>query len=152
MRAFKLIHPKFQLSVIFFGVLIGLISVVSIFLAQSYFFRRSSEALSASGLSSEHPLYYFLNQQKLLMFGILILVLVFSTLVSILLGYILSSRVAEPLKRMQEHFLSVSEGRMPCRLYLRKEDFFQEVVDAYNSELESRGQLPKQRKNLISLS
>jgi hypothetical protein len=49
------------------------------------------------------------------------------------------------MQTMKEHFLRVAQGSAPTRMYFRKTDFFQEIADAYNGELEARGLLPKIR-------
>jgi methyl-accepting chemotaxis protein len=141
----RFIHAGFQRMVILFGLSIGLSCLAMIYLADHWFFRRSLEGLVKAGVPADSAVYYFLNEQRMLMKGIFLVVLIISVVVSCVWGFILSNRVARPMQTMKEHFLRVAQGSAPTRMYFRKTDFFQEIADAYNGELEARGLLPKIR-------
>ena len=143
MRKKWLINRPFQLKVIVFGFSIGATGILSTFLALKFFFAKCHAALLQAGLPSDHPGFAFLSSQQRYMGLVFLILLFFNCVISILAGLYLSHRVAGPLHRMKQHFLAAASGKVPTRLHFRKHDFFQEVADAYNSELEVRGLFPR---------
>jgi len=134
-----LIHPRFQLKVIFFGVTIAGFGLVLSYLAIHYFFSQCVQTLVSVGMPTSHPVYEFVRAQQgylnMIYLGVGGLSLLFSSAV----GLVLSHRVAGPLYRMKEHLLETAAGRSPRPLKFREKDYFQELAEAYNAELQSRG-------------
>ena len=88
-----------------------------------------------------HPVYRFIAGQELLMSSIFFSVLMISSLLSFVGGLVYSHKIVGPIYRMRKHLLAAAGGRAPSPLRFRQGDFFQELADAYNEELYSRGRL-----------
>jgi sensor histidine kinase YesM len=135
------IHPKFQGKVVMFGLTIAGFSLVVTAFALKYFFWRTLNVLHEAGLPYNHPIYAFVLEQerwiKVLYLGVALL----STAFAFVMGLALSHRVAGPIYRLRKHLLEAAAGRAPSQVRFRDEDYFQELADAYNAELRSRGRV-----------
>jgi sensor histidine kinase YesM len=124
-----------------YGISISMGSIILTYLANTYFFWKTESALQAAGISSGHPIYLFIYEQKRFMDFVFLIVSVISVTIGGCVGYVLSHRVAGPLHRMRKHLLAIAAGRAPRFLKFRKNDYFQELADAYNEELRNRGKV-----------
>jgi len=135
------IHPVFQGKVVAFGLSIAGFSLVITAFALKYFFWRSLQVLQEAGVPFNHPIYNFMLEQerwiKVLYLGVAMLSCGFA----VVMGLVLSHRVAGPIYRLRKHLLEAAAGRAPSQVRFRDEDYFQELADAYNAELRSRGRV-----------
>lgn len=130
-----LINPKFQLSFLGYTVGISLLTIGFFYAADAYFFWKFSQLGQGLGLPSNHVFFQFLDEQKStknLYYGVASGVAV--TVLSAW-GLLLSHRVAGPLYRLSKHANLVANGKTRSDVRFRKGDFFQEVADAYNSQM-----------------
>ena len=135
-RKVILINPKFQLRVM--AWMLGISAfVISVFYgAIWYFFRNLAAQGLALGFSADHPFFEFLRDRRLEMNIIFIATAVIVFIVVCLLGLIMSHRIAGPLYRMHRHLIAVSNGETTADVQFRVNDYFSEVADAYNQQME----------------
>jgi methyl-accepting chemotaxis protein len=54
-------------------------------------------------------------------------------LLLVLLGLMVSNRIAGPIHNLKNHMEAVLENKGPAPLNIRKDDYFSEIVEPYNS-------------------
>lgn len=133
------VNPVFQSRVILFGITISMGTLLVIYIAQQYFFYKNLQMLTEAGIPVGHPVYSFVNSQSGYMNFVFLIVSVIALLLSCAVGAVLSHRVAGPLHRLKNHLLETAQGRAPKPIQFRENDYFQELANAYNEELLSRG-------------
>lgn len=136
-RARLLVIPEFQIRLISTMLVMALLVIALFYAANHYFFERYVSLGENIGLTGDHVYFKFLSEQRTYMnriFGISALVV---SLVLGLGGLILSHRVAGPIHRIRSHFRGISEGAELSPIRLRKGDFFPEVAEAFNQQVES---------------
>ena len=141
-----LLFPNFQMRVILFGVTVGTCCLVFTYLANTFLFWRSRAALLEAGVPGAHPVFFFLTQQQRLMGFTFFLVMGLAVISSVIIGTLFSHRIVGPLYRLREYLIATAKGKTPQRLELRDKDYFQDLAEAYNEELEARGAIPKRAK------
>ena len=101
-----LINYRFQLTFIGFILICAFFVIFEVYIAHLYFFKSYYEIGSNLHLSQDNVFYGFLNQQKIVMNRIF-LILSLSIFGSLsLLGLIFSHRIAGPLYQMKKQFLA----------------------------------------------
>ena len=140
-RKVWVIHPSFQLRVVLYGVSIAAFSLLLTFASIQFFFWRCQGVLLQQGVPLNHPIYVFLTEQERFMGVIYLGVAVLSLVVGVFAGLVLSHRVAGPIHRMRTHLLEAAAGRAARPLKFRDADYFKELADAYNAELQTRGRI-----------
>ena len=143
-RWFFLIYPQFQLRLMAFVISILLVSNL-IFLAQIYrthnFFVNVGREL---GLPAVHPYFTFLQSQQhemLLQLGVASVV---SVVVSLLVLFYLSHRIAGPVVKLKGHLQKVIASDDGVEdLQFRKDDFFSDLPALVNESLKDRTRYKK---------
>ncbi|MGK5085451.1 hypothetical protein WDW37_19355 [Bdellovibrionota bacterium FG-1] len=130
-----LINPQFQLAFLAYTLGISALIIGFFYAADAYFFWKFHQLGEGLGLPSNHVFFQFLAEQqgtKNFYYGISAAVaLTFLTI----WGLVLSHRVAGPLYRLKKHLIRVAQGETISDVRFRKNDFFQEVADAYNLQM-----------------
>ena len=133
LRRHWFIYPSFQGRVIAFGLGISAVGLILIYLALMYFFRHCVTVLLGSGLSGQHPVFRFLEEQEHFMSVIFIFVLVMSVAISVIVGIFFSHRVAGPLYGLRKQLDAIAAGAPPKPIQFRKNDYFQEIATSFNA-------------------
>jgi hypothetical protein len=133
-RSRLLIDPSFQKSMLahFVGLGVG-VSAFYYALIQIFFYVLRSKGVSI-GLSSEHPFFDFIEEQRRIMawiFYFATLVLVAGT---IAFGLYLSNRIAGPIYRLKKHLQSHKDSNQ-VPLHFRDQDYFKDLAEEVNAAL-----------------
>lgn len=83
-------------------------------------------------------IYTEFNQEQGLPLGVLLAFSILILALAIGYGFHLSNKIVGPIYRLQQHFLEAASNPEIPKLQIRKEDYFQEIVEPYNQLLESR--------------
>ena len=89
------------------------------------------------GLPVDHVYFEFISQQSSFVNTLFIVAAVTVFCVLMLIGIILSHRIAGPLYRLEKHLDYMGETGERRELRFRKDDFFPEVASALNRFLSS---------------
>lgn len=131
-RKVLLINPAFQLRVLAFFGGISVVTILSFFAANRYFFSAFMNKGRALGLSSDHVFFQFIADQQHTM-DIVTLAISISIMTFLFIsGLILSHRVAGPLYKLTKHLNEIKDGKPAELISFRKNDYFQELVTAIN--------------------
>ncbi len=133
------IYPEFQLKVVAYGVSIAALAGSIAYGASKYVFWKSLDVLKEAGLPMSHPVFAFLLQQEQTFDGVFLVLSTVGLFFSFMIGVRLSHRIAGPVLRLKHHLERSASGAAPAKLVFRDGDYFQDLADAYNRDLESRG-------------
>ena len=131
-RRVLLINPKFQLTFLFYMLVIAATIIVVLYVANVYFFKRSYEAGQTVGLPPDHIYFTFIDNQRSTMKWIFLLASGITMINLTFWGLYLSHRVAGPIYRLRKHMVELAEGRTDRDVNFRTNDFFPELADAFN--------------------
>ena len=129
-----LINLRFQLNFIAYTIFVALTVILAVFLTSNYFFDTFMERGVNLGLDKGHVFFTFLEQQKQYMTKLLLGLSSFYFLVLTIFGILYSHRVAGPIHRLNNHMRSVAVDEVIEPVKFRKNDFFQELAESYNSQ------------------
>lgn len=128
------VNPPFQARVILTMVLTGLVVVLTTLATTNYFFYDLYQKGFAAGLSEENVFFTFIKNRQTFMNQLMVGVSAFIFGIIMLMGMILSHRVAGPLYRLNKHMCDVANGKVSEPVAFRKSDFFQELATSYNAQ------------------
>lgn len=132
-----IVNPVFQLRLIGAGVLMAGIVIAVFYGANTFFFYKFTEIAHQTGLPKEHIFFQFIDGQVQIMnlvFGMTASVTFALLFVSTV---ILSHRIAGPLYRLNTHMNDVAAGKTREYISFRRNDYFPELAEAYNKQLEA---------------
>jgi len=86
-------------------------------------------------------MYLFLAEQQRTLGAVFVIIAFVAVAVGMGVGLWISHRVAGPIYRMRRHLQEAAAGRAPKPIRFRQGDYFQELADAYNEELITRGRI-----------
>ncbi len=134
-RKHYLMNPKFQFSIISWFCFL-LVLVLFIFAVANWsFFNELATIAKSSGITEGHIFFDYLEEQKVLMFKIF-LTASFVAFIAILLGGIyLSHRISGPIYKLTMTLNEAELGALK-KIYFRRNDYFPELNEAYNSFVE----------------
>lgn len=130
-----LIDPKFQLNVITYAIVLGVVNFVILYAAFRYGFKMFFNAGVDMKLSPQNAYFQLLRDQVdsfTLIFG---MVGFANACIVIVGGLILSHRVAGPLYRLKTHISQINAGITTGDVKFRKKDYFQDLAEVYNEQL-----------------
>lgn len=130
-----LVNEHFQLRFIGFTAGVAIVACFFFFVASEYFFARYHSFAVEVGLKPSDPFFSVLHNMENLQIYLFAFTTVCIVVGSIIGGLIFSNRVAGPLNRLRKHCDAVARGETLANLQFRKEDYFRDVVDAYNASL-----------------
>jgi sensor histidine kinase YesM len=131
-RRVLLINPKFQLTFLFYMLVIAATIIVVLYVANVFFFRRSYEAGQTLGLPPDHIYFTFIDNQRSTMKWIFLLASGVTMVNLTFWGLYLSHRVAGPIYRLRKHMVELAEGKTNRDVNFRTNDFFPELAEAFN--------------------
>ncbi len=132
-----LINKPFQLSILAWFSLLGLLIALIFYSANLYFFKSMHDEAVLAGLAADNVFFQYLEAQKVFMNKVFFISTFISSLVIIWGGLYLSHRVAGPLLRLTAHLKTFSFADMKP-LKFRKGDYFPEIQDAYNEFIQKK--------------
>jgi methyl-accepting chemotaxis protein len=132
-RKIYLINPAFQMRFVAFSIISSLIVIILVAGMQYYFFNHYQNLGIQNGIPSDHIFFEFLREQRNFITVALSILAVIITLVQVTLGILFSHRVAGPIYRMNQHMQGITSGEEPSTFKVRDGDYFQELVDNFNS-------------------
>lgn len=142
-----LINEHFQLHFIGFVGIVSLAACVLFYVASSYFFMTYHGYAVEVGLRPSDPFFRVLYNMEMMLTNIFVGTSVAVVLVSIVGGIIFSHRVAGPMYRLRRHCEAVSRGETVESVVFRKKDYFSDVADAYNAQMQYlRGHLDEEAR------
>ena len=130
-----LINPKFQLRFVFENLITAMVVVGVFYAANFYFFWEIARNAKAAGLPADHIFFEFIDSQNSLMTNIFFVAAIFLVLLIAIRGILLSHRIAGPLYRLNKHMRQIADGQTKDAVHFRKKDFFAELADSYNDQL-----------------
>ena len=128
-----LIYPRFQLVMIgwFFGLTLGVLFVF--YFSNHLFINGFATQGIALGLPKDHIYFQFLDAQQRRLQLIFLLAGATVLVLTVIVGLVLSHRVAGPIVRMIRHLERGSQNPGPAsELNFRKKDYFKELATAFN--------------------
>ena len=131
-RTYFLTNPKFQFSFLTYFVILSVLSILTFYWANSYFFARFIRQGHEMGLPTDHVFFKFIAEQQHAMDVIFSLTAVIVVTLLLAGGLILSHRVAGPLYRFSEHLKRFSGGDPIAEIKFRKGDYFHELALDFN--------------------
>ncbi len=135
-----LINPRFQLFFMGFIGALSVISIGSIYLANLYFFAKFRNYGTSMSLPPEHVFFSFLKQEEADMKRIFLATALEMFVLITIFGLIVSHRIAGPIYRLTQHLRETARTRIYKPIYFRKGDLFQEISEAYNSQVPENSQ------------
>ena len=136
-----IVNPPLQLRMMALGSVVALASLAAAYGGAMYVFDRSQSAMVEAGVPLHHPMYLFLAEQMNTLRVVFGIIGVLALCVGMGVGLWISHRVAGPIYRMRRHLQEAAAGRAPQPIRFRQGDYFQELADAYNEELITRGRI-----------
>lgn len=130
-----LIHPRFQLTIVFVNVVCSLIGFGCVFLVLKGFFSEMIGLGHSAGFPDDHPYFQFLGMQFDSLGSNLILVFAFSILASSVLSVWISHQAVGPIYKLTMYLRSLQalpRGAPRPALQFRKNDLFGELPDLVN--------------------
>ncbi len=125
-----LVMPGFQIRFMMYIIIFALFGIFVLYATNHLYFQRLITEGQQLGLASDHIYFEFVNQQREVLNTTFMLVagVVFGAL--ILVGLVLSHKIAGPIYRIQLHLQEVREkGEASRPLSFRDGDFFPEVAE-----------------------
>jgi len=130
-----LIHPRFQLTLILYALLIALISVGIFFFTFQALFGKLMDLGIQAKLDAADPFFDFVTQQKVWMQQVFFFASI-SLLTSIsFLGLWVSHRIAGPMVRLKNFLDQMVETQKMSELRFRKNDYFSDLAESLNQAL-----------------
>lgn len=115
------------------AVVIGIV----FFAAHKYFIYSFIQRGRDAGLGEDHVFFVFLRQQEVSLDRIFLVVFVTVAAAIVYFSLRLSNQIAGPLYRLNRHMTDVAQGHTDRPVAFRKGDYFPELADAYNAQLET---------------
>jgi sensor histidine kinase YesM len=131
-----LINKPFQLAFVFRVQALTVIIIASIFASNLIFFHNLRNRGLDAGLDETHMFFRFVAQQQESMTWLFAGVTAVVLVVMFVGGVLLSHRVAGPLHRLNTHMREVAAGKHARHVRFRKGDYFLELAEAYNQQLD----------------
>ena len=135
-RRTYLINRPFQLRVIAFVAITALVACAAFFAGSMYFFDKYNSYAVQAGLKISHPFFMVLANMQDMMTWIFVFTSLAIMVFSAIAGLLLSHKVAGPMYKLQKHCESVARGETLEDIRFRKGDFFPEVAQAYNEQMQ----------------
>lgn len=130
------VNEHFQYRFVLFAGMTGIVACTFFYAVTTYFFFRYHQMALDVGINASNPFFKVLaNMQTMLTVffaGTTLAIIAFSTIA----GLIFSNRVAGPLYRMREHFEKVSRGETLGGVSFREGDYFDDLAEAYNRQMD----------------
>jgi len=137
LRKVILINKKFQLTIISWMLLLGIMSSSFIYSANMYFFKHMKDEAEMAGLSVDNIIYQYIDSQKIFMTNVFIITALVTIFVIVIGGLYMSHRVAGPLYRLTQH-LKQNNPQDCTPIKFRKGDFFLEIQNEFNEFLKRK--------------
>lgn len=134
-RNWALINPRFQLRLIGWMWITSVLTVAVFYGSLSYFFWSFTQRGVTLGLPSHHVFFEFMREQQVQMNWVFLVTAILVWVVILIIGWVVSHRVAGPLHRLMKHFQDVADGKTINDVTFRTNDYFSEVAESYNRQL-----------------
>jgi signal transduction histidine kinase len=115
---------------------VSFVSIAIFYCANIYFFASLKKTGLQLNLPPEHIFFAFIRNQASTMNVIFLVTAIVAFAFIIFSGLFLSHRVAGPLHRLKKHMNDVIEGKSTKNVSFREKDFFLDVAETYNRQLE----------------
>ena len=145
-RKVILINPRFQLTFLAYMLGLSVVAVGVFYIANLYFFWKFNSMGVSLHLPANHVFFQFINDQKHTMNLVFAVTAAVSFFALILGGLFISHRVSGPLHRLHQHMLDVAAGKTTDEVQFRKGDFFLELPESYNQQLNTLKQEKIEKK------
>ncbi len=136
-RGQLLVNRNFQLSIIFWIFLLGLMIEIIFYTANLYFFTKLHNEATSAGLAPDNIFFQYLEAQKLFMNKVFLISTLLSALIISWGGLYLSHKIAGPLYKLTKHLRSSSLSTIEP-VHFRKGDYFPEIQDAFNELIKKK--------------
>jgi hypothetical protein len=131
LRKTWLINPRFQLRFIFFMLFTSLASLGIFYATVKYFYHSSTRLLLDAGFALNHPVFRLLEEQQQRLGSYFLVTIAAVIGFSMFFGIIFSHQVAGPMYHLHKHLLELAGNKNLPPLKFRKNDYFQEICDAF---------------------
>jgi methyl-accepting chemotaxis protein len=136
-RKVLLINPDFQLRLMTYFAVIAILVILVFFVADTIFFSNLIMMGRRIGLDEDHIYFAFIRREHHTMMIIRLIAATLAVGGIAAVGLVVSHRIAGPMYRLRKHMIAVANGKTRAEVAFRKNDFFPEVADAYNKQLEA---------------
>lgn len=130
-----LIHPRFQLTIVFVNLICGLLGFVCVLLVMKSFFGEMVNLGRQAGFPTDHAYFQFLDLQLRSLGPKLLLVFAFSIAVSSVLSVWISHRAVGPIYKLishLRHLRTLPKDAPKPALRFRRDDLFIELPELVN--------------------
>jgi hypothetical protein len=139
-RKVLLINPKFQFKIMGWMLTLAL-APISIFFGAHYLFFWQLRKLGLEiNLPADHIYFRFIEGQSLKMLLIFIFCSLLTVAIVIIIGLVLSHKIAGPIHNLKMFFKEGLDGKPRRKLAFRKGDFFLEVPPIINDYFDKQDQ------------
>lgn len=125
-----LIQPKFQLRLLSYFMGLFALTTVCLYSTTYLFFWTFKEKALKVGIPEGHIFFTFLKNQKHDLDMVFIGLAAFNFLLLLIVGFIVSHRLAGPLFKIKQHLASLSQESEDLRL--REKDFYKDIEPVIN--------------------
>lgn len=122
--------PFFQLKFISYFIALFVISTISLYSTTYLFFWKFKTKGATIGIPPEHIFFKFLENQKGQLDYLFIGLAIFNFCLLMIVGLIISHRIAAPLNKIEEHLENLSASSEDLKL--RDSDFLKELAPSIN--------------------
>ncbi|MGZ3691766.1 MAG: hypothetical protein ACXVAX_09690 [Pseudobdellovibrio sp.] len=127
------IYPEFQKKLILIIMNIAFIAPVIIYAFQTLAFRQQIKNGQMMNLPETHPYFIFYNEFQRNTLNVFMISVGISFLLSLIIGLVISHRIAGPLLKLKQHFEAVAQDPANDKpIKFRDNDFFKDLADSYN--------------------
>ncbi|MEE4192431.1 MAG: hypothetical protein V2I66_12690 [Halieaceae bacterium] len=141
-----LVLPGFQLRFMMYIIGFALFGIIVLYASNHIYFQRLIGQGQQLGLAPDHVYFEFVNQQREVLNATFVLVAALVLGGLVLVGLVLSHKIAGPIYRIQLHLREVREqGASSTPLAFRDGDFFPEVAELVDELVSRAGQPDKPR-------
>jgi hypothetical protein len=135
-RKIFFIYPDFQLRFIAWLLIPALANAAVLITSLYLIVNRSKEISTTIGLNSDHLFFAFIDMQREYMFWVYLFTTVMLSVLLIVFGLFLSHRLAGPMVKLRNHITNINSGSEVEHVFLRKNDFFRELLPPLNEHLD----------------
>ena len=128
-----LLYPRFQVRLIFYFLLVTGTNIFLFFLANQYFFNVFRQKGKELGIPANHIFYSFISKLETEMDLIFVGVSAFGVMIVILLGLLLSHRVAGPLYRFSTDLKGMAKSGKLAKVRFREKDYMMDIEEDFNA-------------------
>lgn len=130
------INPKFQRGLVARVFAVLMLNNIAVYFSINYFFSRFYQKASELNIPVENSLVQFVGEQQSVFTYLIVVAMSCTFLIVMFFGIFYSHRIAGPIHKMTMELDKMGAEKKLESVSIRKGDYFQELVDAFNRMIE----------------